>query len=609
MSGEEQAIEEKNRRFGRIAMAAMVAITALFVAFEALKESLAPGLTKWESHLISIGFVALLGTLGIVYISRAQRAQARNTARIREEGEALRASEEHLRRLIEGTQVIPWEADAQTWMFTYVGPQAETILGYPVGDWLKEGFWEAHIHPEDREYAVNFCAEHSKCSESFDFEYRMLSAAGEEVWLHDLVSVTFEAGEPKLLQGFMLDITPKKRAEAELAEHLRFEIFLSEVSATLIDLPTDSDTPIRDALRGMAGLMEANRCGISWISDDIWLTHQYQREQSDYLFVELPAQDAAPLLTRLATGEPLVYEDRAELPAEFQTFLLRNDMRSSAIVPLTVGEELFAVYATRTEESGTWHPDAASRLRLFGEIIANAFLRRRSQQEAAENLRFEQLMSELSAKMIDLPVDRFDQAVDDALERLSDFMGTDRAAIAALSADWTLVTYHWQSGESDRRFLEIPVPEVSWFANLVLSGEPIIFETTSELPREVEEYFRRVGMESAALVPLTVRDEMFAVCVAQKKQRSWPPSTVHRLRRFGEIVANALLHRRSDEALAGLSGRLIQAQEDERRRIARELHDDVSQKLALLSVDLDRASGLGTLVATRAKRCSQRAGW
>jgi len=40
------------------------------------------------------------------------------------------------------------------------------------------------------------------------------------------------------------------------------------------------------------------------------------------------------------------------------------------------------------------------------------------------------------------------------------------------------------------------------------------------------------------------------------------------------------------ESLKGLSGRLIQAQEEERARIARELHDDFSQRLALLGVGL-----------------------
>jgi len=44
----------------------------------------------------------------------------------------------------------------------------------------------------------------------------------------------------------------------------------------------------------------------------------------------------------------------------------------------------------------------------------------------------------------------------------------------------------------------------------------------------------------------------------------------------------------AEEALASLSGRLIDAQEEERKRIARELHDDYNQRLAMLAIDLER---------------------
>lgn len=37
-----------------------------------------------------------------------------------------------------------------------------------------------------------------------------------------------------------------------------------------------------------------------------------------------------------------------------------------------------------------------------------------------------------------------------------------------------------------------------------------------------------------------------------------------------------------------MAARLLQAQEDERRRIADVLHDDISQRIALLSIDVDR---------------------
>ena len=43
----------------------------------------------------------------------------------------------------------------------------------------------------------------------------------------------------------------------------------------------------------------------------------------------------------------------------------------------------------------------------------------------------------------------------------------------------------------------------------------------------------------------------------------------------------------ADEALSGLSRKLIEAHEQERTRIARELHDDVVQRLALLSLELE----------------------
>jgi PAS domain S-box-containing protein len=54
------------------------------------------------------------------------------------------------------------------------------------------------------------------------------------------------------------------------------------------------------------------------------------------------------------------------------------------------------------------------------------------------------------------------------------------------------------------------------------------------------------------------------------------------LRATGEAL------RVSHERVEDLAGRLIAAQEAERKRIARDLHDDLSQKLALLSIDIEQ---------------------
>lgn len=57
---------------------------------------------------------------------------------------------------------------------------------------------------------------------------------------------------------------------------------------------------------------------------------------------------------------------------------------------------------------------------------------------------------------------------------------------------------------------------------------------------------------------------------------------------FVSLVADITESRRAEEALRHLSGRLINAQEEERSRVARELHDDLSQRMAVLSIGLEQ---------------------
>jgi PAS domain S-box-containing protein len=61
-----------------------------------------------------------------------------------------------------------------------------------------------------------------------------------------------------------------------------------------------------------------------------------------------------------------------------------------------------------------------------------------------------------------------------------------------------------------------------------------------------------------------------------------------KITRIVGMVADITESKLAEETLSSLSRRLIKAQEQERSRIARELHDDLGQKMALLQIGLEQ---------------------
>jgi len=116
------------------------------------------------------------------------------------------------------------------------------------------------------------------------------------------------------------------------------------------------------------------------------------------------------------------------------------------------------------------------------------------------------------------------------------------------------------------------------------------------------------GYESVALVPITLGDRILGLIhIADPRENKVPLWIVEVLERIGSQLAQAIerigieeslreahdeLKRTSESALREsrdqlqvLAGKLSTVQEEERRQLARELHDDLSQRLAVLAID------------------------
>lgn len=126
-------------------------------------------------------------------------------------------TKQKIESLINTVDGIVWECDIVNFSFSFVSKKAENILGYTPEEWMESSaFWASHIHPDDREEALNYCSQKTKAFENHDFEYRMIAKNGAIVWLRDIVNVIFENEKAVSLRGIMIDITKAKEAEKDL---------------------------------------------------------------------------------------------------------------------------------------------------------------------------------------------------------------------------------------------------------------------------------------------------------------------------------------------------------------------------------------------------------
>ncbi|MBL1178298.1 PAS domain-containing protein [Pantanalinema sp. GBBB05] len=129
---------------------------------------------------------------------------------------ALKRSQQQYQALVQSIDGIVWEYDLLTQQFSFVSQKAEAILGYPIMQWLAEPeFWENHIHPADREWVIKACKTAAALKQDSLFEYRMLAADQRIVWIQDVVSVVVEHDQAVQLRGVLIDISERKRIEAE----------------------------------------------------------------------------------------------------------------------------------------------------------------------------------------------------------------------------------------------------------------------------------------------------------------------------------------------------------------------------------------------------------
>jgi signal transduction histidine kinase len=126
-------------------------------------------------------------------------------------GQKLRRSEGRSRRLVEGLPLVMYTEQES---LTYISPQIESLIGYPVAAWLNDpDLWRRALHPADRDRVIERYSAAVAAHGNFDCDYRLVGPDERCVWVRDSSAYVAD-GKSSYRQGFIVDVTQLKESEA-----------------------------------------------------------------------------------------------------------------------------------------------------------------------------------------------------------------------------------------------------------------------------------------------------------------------------------------------------------------------------------------------------------
>lgn len=262
------------------------------------------------------------------------------------------------------------------------------------------------------------------------------------------------------------------------------------------------------------------------------------------------------------------------------------DPRSHIIVPLKSKGKVLGVMFLYLP--GKYQADVQDRqvFASIGSQIGVAIENAQLHQDLARQLRNEQRLNEVAAKITsELELDKVLPVV---LQIAEELVGADGGIIALLDRKRNLIGYPYLHNLPPE-LTNVTVPKGKGLSGeVMITGRPTVIEDyrtyTGAVPQFVE-----ADLTSVVAVPIVSGDQSFGtlslVSISEAKRFSDRDAAILAgiARQAGIAIENARLY----ENMRFYVRQVTRAQEDERRRIARELHDDTTQALIDLSRRLD----------------------
>jgi signal transduction histidine kinase len=172
-----------------------------------------------------------------------------------------------------------------------------------------------------------------------------------------------------------------------------------------------------------------------------------------------------------------------------------------------------------------------------------------------ERLRFETLLSELSAGLIHVPAGAIDAALERALQQIATFLGVDRGTLDVDEDVGRGARISWALAGLREPPHVLDADQFPWTAKRLGRGDIVRFSQIDELPEAAaidRASYERAATRSKVCLPLSAGGPMLGVLSfgSVRSERAWPAELVERLRLLSEAFASTLERKRVELSLA-----------------------------------------------------------
>ena len=512
--------------------------------------------SSWERYRWRIiGALLLIVLQAMFIVLLVLQRRKRNRAE-----EEFQRAEGELRDIFEGALegIYRTTPEGKTLMANHA---LAKILGYESAqeavDLIADTGRQIWVDPEDRLRFIRLLEEQG-IVRGYECQYKRKD--GTRIWVSlNGRKVRGHDGRTLYCEGFIEDITERRQAMNALKRRAAFNELMTQALSRFATSPlSELDAAVEKALQAIAELSGADHAYVVRFSADrkAWsATHEWCGPNVTprvHLFQNVP-MGTTPLIENLIlAGEvcrinspddypPDAVAERRNQVDEGHLSVLNIPIRTKVGILGCIGVDSHA-------QPVVWSDDDVVHVRMVGDAVANALEHKQSMEELRRS------------------EEKFSKA----------FHGSPTAMTICSVATGRYI-------DVNRAFERHTGYEAS--------------EVLGRTPRELGIYSHPADLErinQALLDGVRLRDVEVEYRTKAGDLRVALLST--EMIDFGgepcrlKVVDDITDRQRAEKAMRELGARMLMVQEEERRRIARELHDDFSQRLALLAIDLEQLS-------------------